>query len=157
MRLSERHPVLLGTRDACRGRNAAGCTKRRAPTLAASCNRSAGSGGFTELIAVGGTVFTASAMIAGGVRDGATMTHADCLRLIDDLLARDLEARKAMPHIRPQRADILPAGLIVVDEACRLLGVEKFTVSEADLLLGYLTSPAFRAIAFPPRPESPNP
>jgi exopolyphosphatase/guanosine-5'-triphosphate,3'-diphosphate pyrophosphatase len=101
---------------------------------------------------VGGTVFTAAAMITSGVQDGAAMTHADCVRLIDALLARALDDRKAMPHIRPQRADILPGGLIVVDEACRLLGVDRFTVSEADLLLGYLTSKAFRAITFPPRP-----
>ena len=56
-----------------------------------------------------------------------------------------------MPHIRPQRADILPAGLIVVDEACRLLGADAFTVSEADLLLGYLTLPRL-----PRRPVSPT-
>jgi len=55
-----------------------------------------------------------------------------------------------LPHIRPQRADILPAGLIVIDEACRLLDVDGFTVSEADLLLGYLTSTAFRSIVLPP-------
>ncbi len=55
-----------------------------------------------------------------------------------------------MPQIRPQRADILPAGMIVVDEACRILGVDRFTVSEADLLLGYLTSPAFRAVPLAP-------
>jgi len=66
--------------------------------------------------------------------------------MIDELLALDLEARKAIPHIRPQRADILPAGLIIVDEACRLLDVDAFTVSEADLLLGYLMSRAFRAV-----------
>jgi exopolyphosphatase/guanosine-5'-triphosphate,3'-diphosphate pyrophosphatase len=78
------------------------------------------------------------------------MTAADRERLIAELLKRDLDARKAMPNIRPQRADILPAGLIVVDEACRLLGVDTFTVSEADLLLGYLTSSAFRAIPFRP-------
>jgi exopolyphosphatase/pppGpp-phosphohydrolase len=53
-----------------------------------------------------------------------------------------------MPDIRPQRADILPAGLIVVDEACRALEIDAFTVSEADLLLGYLDSPAFRAVPF---------
>ncbi len=46
-------------------------------------------------------------------------------------------------------ADILPAGLVVIDEACRLLGVERFSVSEADLLLGYLTSPAFRGVVLP--------
>ena len=105
----------------------------------------------SELIAVGGTVFTAAGMLAGGQPDGAVMTHADRTRLIADLLSRDLEARKAMPHIRPPRADILPAGLIVVDEACRLLGIDALAVSEADLLLGYLTSPKFRAVPFPPK------
>jgi len=149
VRLSERHPALLGAR-------ALGDDERRALEDEARADASAVLGpfgtmrGFSELIAVGGTVFTAAAMIAGGVRDGATMTAADRSHLIDELLRRDLDARKAMPHIRPQRADILPAGLIVVDEACRLLGVDAFTVSEADLLLGYLTSPAFRAIPFRP-------
>jgi exopolyphosphatase/pppGpp-phosphohydrolase len=76
------------------------------------------------------------------------MTRADRQHLIDELLRRDLDARKAMPYIRPQRADILPAGLIVVDEVCTIAGIDAFTVSEADLLLGYLTSPAFRAIPF---------
>jgi len=150
VRLSERHPALLGAR-------ALDVDERRALEKEARADAATVLRPFeairnvTELIAVGGTVFTASAMIADGVRDGATMTHADCLRLIDDLLARDLDARKALPHIRPQRADILPAGLIVVDETCRLLAVDWFTVSEADLLLGYLSSPAFRAAPFPPR------
>jgi exopolyphosphatase/guanosine-5'-triphosphate,3'-diphosphate pyrophosphatase len=150
VRLSERHPALLGARalDVDERR----LLEEEARTDAAAVLRPFGEvRDFAELIAVGGTVFTAAAMIAGGVRDGATMTHADCLGLIDDLLARDLDARKALPHIRPQRADILPAGLIIVDEACRLLGADQFTVSEADLLLGYLSSPAFRAAPFPPR------
>ena len=149
VRLSERHPALLGARALGRDERRAREEEARADAAAVlyplGANRD-----FTELIAVGGTVFTAAAMIAGGVCDGATMTRAVCRRLIDDLLARDLNARKALPHIRPQRADILPAGLIVVDEACRMLGVDAFTVSEADLLLGYLTSPAFRATPFPP-------
>lgn len=149
VRLSERHRALLGAR-------ALGDDERRALEEEARADAAgvlAPFGkmrGFTELIAVGGTVFTAAAMIAGGVHDGATMTAADRRHLIDELLRRDLDARKAMPNIRPQRADILPAGLIVVDEACRLLGVDGFTVSEADLLAGYLTSPAFRAIPFRP-------
>lgn len=147
VRLSERHPALLGAR-------ALGEDDRRALAAVARADAAAvlaplaANRGVPELIAVGGTVFTAAAMIAGGLRDGATMTRADCLRLIDELLARDLDARKTLPHIRPQRADILPAGLIVIDEACRLLAVDAFSVSEADLLLGYLTSPAFRAVPF---------
>jgi len=149
VRLSERHPALLGA--LALGEEQRRALEEEARADAASVLHAvAADRDFAELIAVGGTVFTAAAMIAGGVRDGATMTRADCRRLIDDLLARDLDARKAMPYIRPQRADILPAGLIVVDEACRELGADAFTVSEADLLLGYLTSPAFRAIPFPP-------
>jgi exopolyphosphatase/guanosine-5'-triphosphate,3'-diphosphate pyrophosphatase len=150
VRLSERHPRLLGAR-------ALGDDERRALEDEARADAAAvlapfgAVRGYSELIAVGGTVFTAAAMVAGGTRDGATMTSADRQRLIDDLLARDLDARKALPHIRPQRADILPAGLIVVDEACRLLAVDAFTVSEADLLQGYLTSAEFRAVAFPPK------
>ncbi len=150
VRLAERHPALLGAR-------ALGDGERRALDAAARADVAAVLGpygtvrGFAELIAVGGTVFTAAAMVAGGLRDGATMTRADRERLIAELLARDLAARKAMPHIRPQRADILAAGLIVVDEACRLLDVDELTVSEADLLLGYLNSPAFRGVPFPGR------
>ena len=149
VRLAERHLALLG-------RRALDAAERRA--LEAEARADAGGilapfgtvRGFAELIAVGGTVFTAAAMVADGLCDGATMTRGDNEHLIEALLARDLDARKALPHIRPQRADILPAGLIVVDEACRLLGADTFTVSEADLLLGYLTSPAFRAIPLAP-------
>ena len=150
VRLSERHPALLGARALDRAERRALEEEARADAAGVLAPLAAVRG-FTELIAVGGTVFTAAAMVAGGVHDGTKMTGADRTRLIDDLLARDLEARKAMPNIRPQRADILPAGLIVVDEACRLLDADAFTVSEADLLLGYLTSPAFRAAPFPPK------
>jgi exopolyphosphatase/guanosine-5'-triphosphate,3'-diphosphate pyrophosphatase len=150
VRLSERHPALLGGR-------ALDAAERRALEAEAQTDASsvlaplAAERGFAELIVVGGTVFTAAGMLAHGVSDGATITRAQRARMIDELLALDLDARKAIPYIRPQRADILPAGLIVVDEACRLLGVDAFTVSEADLLLGYLTSRAFRAVALPPK------
>jgi exopolyphosphatase/guanosine-5'-triphosphate,3'-diphosphate pyrophosphatase len=151
VRLAERHPSLLGARALDRDERVALEAQARADaaTVLAPYGEVRG---FDELIAVGGTVFTAAAMIADGMRDGVRMTRTQTGDLIDALLARDLPTRKAMPHIRPQRADILPAGLIVVDEACRLLEVDAFTVSEADLLLGYLTSPEFRAVAFPPGP-----
>jgi exopolyphosphatase / guanosine-5'-triphosphate,3'-diphosphate pyrophosphatase len=150
VRLAERHRALLGARalDATERVRLEREARADVDDILAPL---ASLRGFDELIAVGGTVFTAAAMVTGGIRDGARMTRADREGLIDALLARDLEARKAMPDIRPQRADILPAGLIVVDEACRLLGIDAFTVSEADLLLGYLDSPAFRAVPLPVR------
>lgn len=148
VRLSERHPALLGARALNAAERSALQAEAR-NDAAAVLAPFGGERGFADLIVVGGTVFTAAAMLNAGQSDGAHLTRADCARTIDDLLARDLDARKAMPSIRPQRADILPAGLIVVDEACRLLGVDAFTVSEADLLLGYLSSPAFRGIPLP--------
>ncbi len=148
VRLSERHPALLGAHALGAGERRALGTQARADAASALAELAA-ERGFAELIVVGGTAFTAAGMLAGGASDGTTMTRAQVQRLIDELLALDLGARKAIPHIRPQRADILPAGLIVVDEACRLLGIEGFTVSEADLLLGYLSSRAFRGIPLP--------
>jgi len=149
VRLSERHPALLGARALDRAERRALEDEARADAAHVLAPYG-GVRGFGELLVVGGTAFTAAAMVAGGVRDGAKMTRGDCARLVEQLLARDLESRRALAHIRPQRADILPGGLIVVDEACRLLGVDAFTVSEADLLLGYLTSPAFRAVPLAP-------
>lgn len=150
VRLSDRHPALLGGRALVLGERRALEAEARADASAV-LQPFAAERGIDELIVVGGTVFTAAGMLAKGVSDGTTVTHADRARMIDQLLALDLDARKAIPHIRPQRADILPAGLIVVDEACRLLDIDAFTVSEADLLLGYLTSAAFRAVPLPPK------
>jgi exopolyphosphatase/guanosine-5'-triphosphate,3'-diphosphate pyrophosphatase len=151
VRLSERHPALLGARalgvEERRGLEAEARADAAAVLAPLSAER-----GFGDLVVVGGTVFTAAGMLSGGSgADGTTVTAVDRARMIDGLLALDLDARKALAHIRPQRADILPAGLIVVDEACRLLSADAFTVSEADLLLGYLSSPAFRAAALPPK------
>lgn len=149
VRLAERHPLLLGARSLDRRERTALVTRARAEAASVLAPL-AGAADFRQLIAVGGTVFTAAAMIARDPqRDAVPLDRPACAGLIDDLLARDLDARRAMAHIRPQRADILPAGLIVVDEACRLLGCEGVIVSHADLLAGYLRSPAYREHAAP--------
>jgi exopolyphosphatase/pppGpp-phosphohydrolase len=77
------------------------------------------------------------------LRDGVRMTPGDRAALLEALLERDLDARKALPFIRPQRADILPAGIAIIDEACRILGLADVTVSVEDLLAGYLDSAAY--------------
>ncbi len=106
-----------------------------------------------RMIVVGGTAFTAAAMIAQApLRDGVRITSAQRARLLDALLARDLEARKALPFIRPQRADILPAGIVIIDEACRMLGAGEITVSVEDLLAGYMASADFARHALPAQP-----
>ena len=105
---------------------------------------------FGDLRAVGGTVFTVAAMLSGDPRrDGVRVDRAQRRSVIDALLARDVESRRRMANIRPQRADILPAGLIVVDAACDLLGIDALHVSHSDLLAGYLRSPHYRAGSLP--------
>ncbi len=142
VRLSERHPVLLGA-SACAAAHRAAITAAVRADIASVLAPYAAAPRPAHLIAVGGSAFTAAAMI------GATMTHAARTTLIDELLARDLEQRKAMPKIRPQRADILPAGLLIIDEACRLLDIDAVTVSIDDLLAGYLASPEYATTAIP--------
>jgi len=146
VRLSERFPALLGGRalDVAGRAALVAAARRDARAILAPL---AALRGFNRLLVVGGTVFTAAAMIAGDPkRDRVVISHAQRCALVDELLMRDVAARRAMPGIRPQRADILPAGLIVVDEACAQLDIDDAYVSHADLLAGYLRSPAYRAV-----------
>lgn len=149
VRLAERHPALLG--------GAALAPADRARVLAAAradaaeiLEPFATAPHASRLLAVGGSAFTAAAMIAAApLRDGVVMTPTQRADLLDALLSRDLEARKALPFIRPQRADILPAGLAIIDETCRILKIPEATVSVDDLLAGYIASGAYseRAIS----------
>ncbi len=147
VRLAERFPILLGATALDAPARAAAVAAARADIRAAlvpytTAPRPEG------LIVVGGTAFTAASMVAGGPqRDGVTLDASQRTGLIDALLARTLDERKAMPFIRPQRADILPAGLLIIDEACAMLDASIVTVSVDDLLAGYLASEEYAATA----------
>lgn len=152
VRLSERHPALLGAGVPAPAARAQLLAEARADA-AAVLAPFASAPPPQRLVAVGGSAFTAAAMVAHApLRDGVTMSAAQRAELLDALLARDLDARKALPFIRPQRADILPAGIAIIDEACRILGVAEVTVSVDDLLAGYLLSAAYARRAVPAAP-----
>ena len=72
-----------------------------------------------RLAFVGGTATTAAAIVRGRRMPVASfrLTRADLQRTLERLLAMKLENRKAVTGIKPQRADILPAGIIVLDAA----------------------------------------
>ncbi len=147
VRLADRHPTLLGATALAPAERTALVTETRAD-IAAVLEPYAAAPRPDRLLAVGGTAFTAAAMIAAApLRDGVTMTHADRTALIDALLSRDLDERKALPFIRSQRADILPAGLLIIDEACAVLAVDTISVSVDDLLAGFLRSDEYAAHA----------
>lgn len=94
-----------------------------------------------QVLTVGGTMFNAAAILGDRDResvDGVVLTRAQLAELARRFLAMDTATRRAQPRISPQRADIFPAGLLIVDEALSLLEVDECTISQMDLLYGYL-------------------
>jgi exopolyphosphatase/guanosine-5'-triphosphate,3'-diphosphate pyrophosphatase len=151
VRLAERHPALLGAGALAPSERARVLVEARADAarILAPFKQAPAP---TRLVVVGGSAFTAAAMVAAApLRDGVTMNAAQRAALLDALLSRNLDDRKALPFIRPQRADILPAGIAIIDEVCRILGVPDVTVSVDDLLAGYLASSNYAERAVPAR------
>jgi len=93
-----------------------------------------------RLVAVGGSATTVCAVLAGRrVETEYTQLSRTALAHAIDLLASlSLEDRKELPGMNPQRADILLAGAIILDEARAATGHDEVIVSTNDLLLGYL-------------------
>jgi exopolyphosphatase/pppGpp-phosphohydrolase len=44
-----------------------------------------------------------------------------------------------MVGLRPERADVIPCGVLILTELLKTLNVEKVTVSEMDNMEGYFT------------------
>ncbi len=94
------------------------------------------------LIAVGGTATTSAAVVRGHRNrlHRSKVTREALAAAFNCLCELTMEKRKYVPGMVPQRADILPAGMIVFDTALEILGHNSCTVSRDDLLLGYLLS-----------------
>jgi exopolyphosphatase/guanosine-5'-triphosphate,3'-diphosphate pyrophosphatase len=94
-----------------------------------------------QVLTVGGTMFNAAAILSDRHRehvDGVVLAREQLGALARRFLAMDTATRRAQPRISPQRADIFPAGLLIVDEALDLLEADSCTISQMDLLYGYL-------------------
>lgn len=92
-----------------------------------------------EILCVGGSATTALAVLhPNGTDSDDLFTRGDLFRIIDLLCALELEARKRLPGMRPQRADILPAGALILDAVLELTGHDRGRVARGDLLLGTL-------------------
>lgn len=93
-----------------------------------------------RIVCVGGSATTAISVLQGRRE---TFTYAPLTRdwlhqLQDRLRDADLESRKSFAGMNPQRADILLAGLIIIDVVLERTGSERALVSTNDLLLGTL-------------------
>jgi exopolyphosphatase/guanosine-5'-triphosphate,3'-diphosphate pyrophosphatase len=93
-----------------------------------------------RLALVGGTATTTASIVRGRPTpvESHPLTRADLRRTLERLLAMNLDERKRVVGMRPQRADILPAGIVVLDEALDILGRDQAVATTNDLLLGIL-------------------
>lgn len=93
-----------------------------------------------RLAIVGGTATNAVAVARAESAAFVTqpLTRAQTAKALDTLCTLPLDARKALPGINPQRADILAGGLIVLDALLDLVGIDVVTVCTSDVLMGYL-------------------
>jgi exopolyphosphatase/guanosine-5'-triphosphate,3'-diphosphate pyrophosphatase len=98
---------------------------------------------------VGGSASTAAAIARGGLmgRDVVDLSRSDLQRVLRRLCSLDLDRRKRMRGMRVQRADILPAGIVILDTALELLEARCSVASRWDLLLGVLLDRVERAEA----------
>lgn len=93
-----------------------------------------------SLVCVGGSATTAIS-IQRGNRDAfsyAPLPRKQLDSLMHELGSLHLNQRKALPGMNPQRADILLAGLIIIDDVLVRSQQEQALVSTNDLLLGTL-------------------
>ncbi|WP_345788105.1 Ppx/GppA phosphatase family protein [Desulfotomaculum copahuensis] len=94
------------------------------------------------LVGVGGTVTTLAAMDLGlAVYDpdrvhGHAVTAGRVNSLLDQLEKSDLEERKRLPGLQPERADIIPAGVRIVSQVLKQLALPELKASEADIMHG---------------------
>src|SRR5579875_800042 len=97
-----------------------------------------------EAIAVAGTATSAAAILQRLVPydpsrvEGYVVSLDDVERLSRELAALPLNDRRRVPGLHPDRAPTIIAGMVLLAEALRRLGIDRFTASEHDILYGAL-------------------
>ena len=100
-----------------------------------------------HLVGVGGTITTMAALSQRLVPydpdrvHGYRLSRTKIADLTARLLALRLADRRRLPGLQPERADIIPAGALVLMHLMVGLGRRSLVVSEADLLWGLLLEP----------------
>jgi exopolyphosphatase / guanosine-5'-triphosphate,3'-diphosphate pyrophosphatase len=136
VRLTEAFPALAGRDGAPKDSVVAQARKSAADALTPITEH----GKVERLAFVGGSATTAAAIVRAKPTPitAHRLTRADLQRMLERLLAMPLEERKRVAGMKPQRADILPGGIIVLDSVLEMLGQDEAMATAADLLLGIL-------------------
>lgn len=96
------------------------------------------------LIGSGGTMTTLASMVMAqrgeqfNSYQGYEILRSEVVHLLAMLLRKTLRERRAVPGLAPERADIIIAGLTVVDELMRLLGTNILRVNERGIRYGLI-------------------
>ncbi len=97
-----------------------------------------------QLVAVAGTATTVCA-VARAIEPyepakvhGAQMPMGELTAAVDRLCSTPLAARRKLPGLQPKRADVIPAGALVLEAAARRLGVDSVRISDRGLRWGLL-------------------
>jgi exopolyphosphatase/guanosine-5'-triphosphate,3'-diphosphate pyrophosphatase len=94
------------------------------------------------LVGLAGTVTTMSAIAMdlpaydSALIHGSAMTAATVHEVAQRLVASSREERLAMPVMHPGRADVIPAGALILDRIVAATGIAEVIVSEHDILDG---------------------
>ncbi len=101
------------------------------------------------IVAVGGTATTSASVLRGHRIEPrqSTVGRQALEAVFNKICELPIGKRRCLPGMVPQRADILPAGMIVLDTVLELLGHDSCIASRDDLLLGYLLSHTQAGIA----------
>lgn len=68
--------------------------------------------------------------------DGAELGASETRAFVDRLLAMTVAERRAIPSMHPGRADVIGAGALIWSRVLADAGVDRYLVSEADILYG---------------------
>lgn len=96
------------------------------------------------IVGSGGTITSIAAMIMAMRGEGYGSVHgyevlrSDVVHLLAMLLRKDLKARKSIPGLNPDRADIIVAGVAVVDKLMRFLDANMLRVNERGIREGLI-------------------
>ena len=75
---------------------------------------------------------------------GAVVTRADLDALIAKLQDMPLVDRQRIVGLNPQRAPVILAGIVILQQIMEVTGIDEFTVSESDILQGVVLATASR-------------
>lgn len=102
-------------------------------------------GGFEVAVGSSGTILNVAEMVhaAAGTAvrklGGASFTAAQLDALVEELASRGrVDDRLDVPGLDPKRADIVLGGVVVLEQAFAVLGIESMTVSDSALREGVL-------------------